>query len=161
MDLSPIEIQILSITSTNTNNSYAKAGDNITVRLAVDDIIVKYDVELLNATPIVTNSSHEINATISIQNNTVIENYTTFDIFIENDQTITLNVTQDNLTDQNVFVDTIAPIISINGNITTYYLLQNRSTTLIPNAIVTDGDPNYNYTYTVTAKYVLICHYPG
>ena len=150
VDLSPIEIQILSITSTNTNNLYAKAGDNLTVRLAVNDIIVKYDVELLNTNPTVTNSSREINATISIQNNTVIENHTTFNIFIENDQTITLNVTQHNLTDQNVFVDTIAPIISINGNITTYYLLQNRSINLIPNATVTDGDPNYAKTYVVT-----------
>ena len=150
VDLSPIEIQILSITSTNTNNLYAKAGDNLTVRLAVNDIIVKYDVELLNTNPTVTNSSREINATISIQNNTVIENHTTFNIFIENDQTITLNVTQHNLTDQNVFVDTIAPIISINGDITEYNLLQNRSTNLIPNATVTDGDPNYAKTYVVT-----------
>ena len=155
VDLSPIEIQILSITSTNTNNLYAKAGDNLTVRLAVNDIIVKYDVELLNTNPTVTNSSREINATISIQNNTVIENHTTFNIFIENDQTITLNVTQHNLTDQNVFVDTIAPIISINGNITTYYLLQNRSINLIPNATVTDGDPNYNRTYGVTKNITL------
>ena len=115
-DLPPIEIEILSITSTNTNNFYAKAGDNLTVRLAVNDTIVKHDVEILNTSPTVTNSSSELNATISIQNNTVIENNATFSISIENIQTITLYATHDNLTAQNVFVDTIAPTITLNGN---------------------------------------------
>ena len=45
----------------------------------------------------------------------VIEKYATFNIDIENNQTVTLNVTQENITDSNVFVDTIAPTISING----------------------------------------------
>ena len=61
---------------------------------AVDDIIVKYDVELLNATPIVILLMKSMPPYLFKV--TVIENYTTFDIFIENDQTITLNVTQDN-----------------------------------------------------------------
>ena len=63
----------------------------------------------------VTNSTNEINATISISNNTVIEKYATFNIDIENNQTVMLTVTQENITDSNVFVDTIAPTISING----------------------------------------------
>ena len=100
-------------------------------------------------------TSNEINATISISNNTVIEKYVTFNIDIENNQTVVLTVTQENITDSNVFVDTIAPTISINGDITEYYLLQNRSTDLIPNATATDGDPNYNSTYDVTSNITL------
>ena len=157
-DLPPIEIQNLSISSNNVNNvSYAKAGDNITVRLVVDDVIIAHDVEILNNTLnlTVTNSTGEINATISVPNNLAIEKYATFNIAIENNQTLTLNVTQKDITDSNVFVDTIAPTISINGDITEYYLLQNRSTNLIPNATATDGDPNYARTYTVTSNTTL------
>ena len=157
-DLPPIEIQNLSISSNNVNNvSYAKAGDNITVRLVVDDVIIAHDVEILNNTLnlTVTNSTGEINATISVPNNLAIEKYATFNIAIENNQTLTLNVTQKDITDSNVFVDTIAPRISINGAITEYNLLQNRSTDLIPNATATDGDPNYARTYTVTSNTTL------
>ena len=156
--LPPIEVQTLSVTSTNVNNaSYAKIGDNLTVRLVVNDVIIAHDVEILNDTLslTVTNSTNEINATISISNNIVIEKYATFNIAIENNQTVMLNVTQENITDSNVFVDTIAPTISINGDITEYYLLQNRSTDLIPNATATDGDPNYNSTYDVTSNITL------
>ena len=64
-----------------------------------------------------------------------------------------LNVTQENITGSNVFVDTIAPTISINGNITKYYLLQNRTTDLT-NATATDGD-RYNHTYAVTSNITL------
>ena len=156
--LPPIEVQTLSVTSTNVNNaSYAKIGDNLTVRLVVNDVIIAHDVEILNDTLslTVTNSTNEINATISISNNTVIEKYATFNIAIENNQTVMLTVTQENITDSNVFVDTIAPTISINGDITEYYLLQNRTTDLIPNATATDGDPNYNSTYDVTSNITL------
>ena len=48
------------------------------------------------------------------------------------------------------------PAISINGDITEYIsLLQNSSIDLIPNATVTDGDPNYAGTYTVTNNTIL------
>ena len=157
-DLPPIEVQTLSVTSTNVNNaSYAKVGDNITVRLAVNNAISTYNVEILNDTLSLTviNSTHEINATRSIPNNLAIQKYATFNIAIENNQTVMLTVTQENITDSNVFVDTIAPTISINGDITEYYLLQNRSTNLIPNATATDGDPNYARTYTVTSNTTL------
>ena len=95
-DLVSFEIQILSVTSTNVNNvSYAKIGDNITVRLAVNDTIATHDVEILNNTLslIVTNSTNEINATLSIPNNLAIEKYATFNIGIENSLTIPINVT--------------------------------------------------------------------
>ena len=157
-DLVSFEIQILSVTSTNVNNaSYAKIGDNITVRLAVNDTIATHDVEILNDTLslIVTNSTNEINATLSVPSNLAIEKYATFNIGIENSLTIPINVTQENITGSNIFVDTIPPAISINGDITEYSLLQNRSTDMIPNATATDGDPNYAGTYTVTNNSIL------
>ena len=157
-DLVSFEIQILSVTSTNVNNaSYAKIGDNITVRLAVNDTIATHDVEILNDTLslIVTNSTNEINATLSVPSNLTIEKYATFNIGIENSLTIPINVTQENITGSNIFVDTIPPAISINGDITEYSLLQNRSTDMIPNATATDGDPNYAGTYTVTNNSIL------
>ena len=157
-DLVSFEIQILSVSSTNVNNaSYAKIGDNITVRLAVNDTIATHDVEILNNTLslIVTNSTNEINATLSIPNNLAIEKYATFNIGIENSLTIPINVTQENITGSNIFVDTIPPAISVNGDITEYSLLQNRSTDMIPNATATDGDPNYAGTYTVTNNTIL------
>ena len=133
------EIQILSVSSTNVNNaSYAKIGDNITVRLAVNDTIATHDVEILNNTLslIVTNSTNEINATLSIPNNLAIEKYATFNIGIENSLTIPINVTQENITGSNIFVDTIPPAISINGDITEYSLLQNRSTEPDPRMMI-------------------------
>ena len=63
-----------------------KQVDNITVQLVVDDVIIAHDVEILNNTLnlTVTNSTGEINATISVPNNLAIEKYATFNIAIEN-----------------------------------------------------------------------------
>ena len=55
----------------------------------------------------------------------------------------------------NVFVDNIAPTISLDGSYQ-YYLVQNRSINTIPTVTVTDGDPKYpkklEDRYTITTS---------
>ena len=65
---------------------------------------------------------------------------------VENAQGAILNLTQDDLDDQHIFVDTIRPSITLIGN-SSYSLLQFGDINEIPNATASDGSPvPDNYT---------------
>ena len=150
----PIVIQTLSIHSTNANNLYAKAGDNITVRLSINDTITAYDVEIFNDTlsPTITNSSNNLNVDITVPNDTT-EKYLTFNITVQNEYDVKLSAVPANLSTASIFVDTIPPNITLNGN-ATYSVLVNSSYT-DPGAVSSDGDPNYAKTYVITNNSIL------
>ena len=74
----------------------------------------------------------------------------TFEIMVENAQGAILNLTQDDLDDQHIFVDTIRPSITLIGN-SSYSLLQFGDINEIPNATASDGSPGYTFdNYTIT-----------
>ena len=60
-------------------------------------------------------------------------------------------ITQDNLASSNIFVDTIAPRIDMIGA-KNYTVLPNSVNPIIPNAVATDGDPNYTGNYNTTTN---------
>ena len=156
VDYNSLNITSLTIVSNNSNNSYAKAGDQVNITIVTDGSDVgNVTGNILGSDNFTQNSS---NGTITFSK-TITQNDTngnpTFNIRITNSSDYAARVTQEDLIGDNIIIDTIAPIISINGNVTTYHLLQNRSTNLIPNATVTDDDPNYNHTYAVTSNTTL------
>ena len=132
-------------------------GDNITVRLSINDIaITAYDVEIFNDTlsPTITKSSNNLNVDITVPNDTT-EKYLTFNITVQNEYDVKLSAVPSNLSTASIFVDTIPPNITLNGN-ATYSVLVNSSYT-DPGAVSSDGDPNYAKTYVITNT--SICKY--
>ena len=139
VDYNSLNITSLTIVSNNSNNSYAKAGDQVNITIVTDGSDVgNVTGNILGSDNFTQNSS---NGTITFSK-TITQNDTngnpTFNIRMTNSSDYAARVTQEDLIGDNIIIDTIAPIISINGNVTTYHLLQNRSTNLIPNATVTD-----------------------
>ena len=104
-----------SITSSGANSSYAKAGDTISVQIAINDTIYSHTAQILNLATHTIVDPNTINASAVISP-TNVEEYANFTIFLANYLGVTLNLTQTNLTTQNVFVDTIAPTITLNGD---------------------------------------------
>ena len=104
------------ITSNNSNNRYAKAGDNITVKINVTKIISNHNATILNLAN--TNdivSGKELNASILVPDSP-LEGNATFNITVSNG-TDTLTITKDDLKfTENIFIDTIPPDIAMMGN---------------------------------------------
>ena len=88
---------------------------------------------------------------------TIQEEYANFTVTLENNYGNTTTLARDNSAYSNqfldnVFVDNIAPRISLDGS-DPYYLVQNRTIVAIPTVTVTDGDPNYpKRTHTITTS---------
>ena len=136
------------ITSNNSNNRYAKAGDNITVKINVTKIISNHNATILNLAN--TNdivSGKELNASILVPDSP-LEGNATFNITVSNG-TDTLTITKDDLKfTENIFIDTIPPDIALMGN--SIYTVYQNTNEVIPGATVTDGDPNYSGGYNVS-----------
>ena len=139
-----------SITSNNANSLYAKAGDTVSIQITINDTIdqSKSTVQILNLnTNVDTSSLNTINASVTIPADD-IEMYVNVTASISNYLGTMLNLTESNVTDQNVFVDTIPPTITLNGD-ANYTVLVNSDYT-DPKAVASDGDPNYTHNYTIT-----------
>ena len=67
---------------------------------------------------------------------------------LEDDQGVELLVTEDDFS-ESIFVDTIGPRIELVGS-SFHGVLEGAGNPIIPGAIVTDGDPGYTPTYTVS-----------
>ena len=134
-----------SITSNGANSSYAKSGDTISVQIAINDTIYSHTAQILNLATHTAFEPNTINASAVISPVNV-EGYANFTISLANYLGVTLNLTQTNLTTQNVFVDTIAPTITLNGDAD--YTVFVNSTYVEPGVVASDGDPNYVQTYT-------------
>ena len=143
----------LTIKSSNTNPAYAKAGDVLTLDFKVNDTIVSSTTQFTNLDQIpsvtITNatSSATYIATLTVPSDP-IEDYADFVITLENNQSVTLSVTENDLP-SNVFIDTISPRIELVGDSdhTVYVGTQNP---IIPGAIATDNSPGYSASYSTS-----------
>ena len=119
-------------------------------------------------TPSVTINDGTYIATLTVPS-TSIESYADFEITVENNQTVKLSVTENDF-HSNVFIDTIAPTIELEGDADyTVYVGDHDYT--IPGATASDGSPGYSasdYSTTIvgtlepsiigsTATYTLHC----
>ena len=144
-------ISPFSITSSGANSSYAKAGDTVSIQITVDDTIdqSKSTVQILNLnTNTGASGLNTINVSVTIPSES-IEMDVNITASITNYLGAMLNLTEDNLTTSNVFVDTIAPTITLNGD-ADYTVLVNTNF-IDPNATASDGSPGYSaLNYTIT-----------
>ena len=157
-------IQIISlntlptINSNNSNPTYAKAGDTLTLEFAVNDTIVSSTTQFINPAQMpsvtITNatSSATYIATLTVPSDP-IEDYAEFIITVENNETVSLSVTENDLT-SNVFVDTMPPRIDLVGdqNHIVYVGTQNP---IIPDAIASDTSPGYSASYSTSITGIL------
>ena len=102
------------ISSSNTNNLYAKAGDTVTVTLNVTESVSNVTAIILDRNASFFIDADTINVTQNINTNDT-NGPVTFDIYLNTTSNEIKHVTQDNLT-VNIIIDTIKPVITINGN---------------------------------------------
>ena len=150
----------VSVFSNNTNNaSYAKTGDRLSITLMATDIISSGSATILGLDADVSHVGENFTASVIVPS-TIQEEYANFTVTLENNYGDTIILARDNSAYSNqfldnVFVDNIAPTISLDGSYQ-YYLVQNRSINTIPTVTVTDGDPKYpkdlEDRYTITTS---------
>ena len=150
LELPPLALENTIISSNNSNPTYAKAGDTLTLEFTVNDTIVSNTTQFTNPDqiPSVTINNATYNATLTVPSDP-IEDYANFTITVENNQTIRLSVTENDFA-TNVFIDTIPPRIELVGN-SVHTVFVGTKNLVIPGAIAKDGSPKYfasNYTVT-------------
>ena len=132
-----------SITSNNTNSSYAKAGDTVSIQITINDTIdqSKSTVQIQNLNVNVNKTSlNTIEATVTIPTDS-IEINASITALITNYLGATLNLTETDLIGQNVFIDTISPTITPIGDANYMVLVNTTYRDLGANAY--DGSPGY------------------
>ena len=137
-------LEMLNITSDNANNTRATINDTLTITLETNETLAGANITALNGTfqMITENDTVTVNIPVTVNHST---GNVTFNITARDAQNHTLYVTDANLTSGYVFVDTIKPNLTINGNNITIELY---SEYIDQGANVTDEDPAYNYTIT-------------
>ena len=148
-------VQIMSITpstsfnNTNPNPEYAKAGDTLTFRFTTNNAIASDTPQFIipPKNPSVTIDDTSYDAVLTIPSDPV-EDYAKFTITLTDNQGVGLFVTED-IFPASIFVDTIGPRIDLIGS-AFHSVLADTTNPIIPGAIVTDGDPEYSPSYTVT-----------
>ena len=148
-------VQIMSITpstsfnNTNPNPEYAKAGDTLTFRFTTNNAIASDTPQFIipPKNPSVTIDDTSYDAVLTIPSDPV-EDYAKFTITLTDNQGVGLFVTED-IFPASIFVDTIGPRIDLIGS-AFHSVLADTTNPIIPGAIVTDGDPEYTPSYTVT-----------
>ena len=143
---------VASVNSNNINNpSYAKTGDSLSIELMATDIISSGSATILGLDADVSHVGENFTASVIVPS-TIQEEYATYTVTLENNYGDIITLTQDDLADSDIFIDNVAPTISLDGSYQ-YYLVQNRSIDTIPTVTVTDGDPKYpNVGYTITTS---------
>ena len=167
IDYDPLNVTGLTIASNNQiNTSYARAGDVITIVLSADGSVenatgtIFGDVDFTLAT-----SSSTITLTKTV-NQGDTNGISAFDILVTNSSGYAARVTSENLTGENIIIDTILPTLTLNGNNNTISALDSPYTELNATAFdVSYGSKNIaptvsgtvivtsigNYTVTYTA----------
>ena len=137
----------LTFESSNSNPAYAKEGDTLTLEFAVNDTIVSSTTQFINPAQMpsinITNatSSATYRATLTVPSDP-IEAFADFVITLENNQSVTLSVTENDLP-SNVFIDTISPRIELVGN-ASHTVYVGTKNPIIPGATAIDGSPGYS-----------------
>ena len=149
-------ISSLNITSNNPNSHYAKAGDNITISLQADKLIQNANITIDNQQAIPHIGGNNLIANLTIHENTTNGN-ATFNITLIDVLTIT-QISELNLTDSNVYIDTMSPIITISPENVTI----ERGTAYVDTGVtIFDNDPTYNGTvYCAVVCWIIVeyCH---
>ena len=118
VDHEPITVTSLTVSSNNSENiGYVKAGDNITITLVTDgsDITNIAGTILGDASFTKQNSSGAVTLSKIITQSDANGNLT-FSIFVINSTDYASTVTQEDLTGDNIIIDTMPPTITLNGN---------------------------------------------
>ena len=137
--------------SNNANPAYAKEGDMLTLEFAVNDTIVSSTTQFINPAQmpsvIITNatSSATYTATLTVPSDP-IESFADFVITLENNQSVTLSVTENDFP-SNVFIDTISPRIELVGD-ASHIVYVGTQNPIIPGATAYDGSPGYSSSYS-------------
>ena len=133
----------------NPDPAYAKAGDTLTFRFTTSDAIASHQDQFIipAQAPSVTIDDASYDAVLTIPSDPV-EGNVKFTITLTNNDGVGLFVTED-VFPRSIFVDTIGPRIELVGS-PYQSVFEGITNPIIPLAIVTDGDPNYSPSYTVT-----------
>ena len=132
----------LTASSDNSNADRARAGDTITVTLVADMDIASASAIILNKTANVTISDNIVSSTIVVLAGD--SGNTTFTTIVQDPSGNSLTVTQTDLNSENVFVDTTAPVLTLNGSSNVTIELGSAYHDL--EAFVSDDDPLYDGT---------------
>ena len=165
-DAPPIEITLFTITSNNNNNSYAKAGDTLTIQSSINYTIASFTATIFGIEQSVqTQNSNGFLISQQVPYDLAIEEYATFSITIVDEKglpnTITENtkITSTDMPPNNIFIDTISPTITklLPESITfeANADLSNITTT------VNDGAPNYVTSITIDPSTIVNTSIPG
>ena len=107
-DTVPPKFVSLSIDSNNLNAAFAKENDDITVNLTTDGTVSSADATILGRTVQTTISGNSVTFDTSVTSND-IEGLVDFTLNVKDQQNNILQITQANLTTDNVLVDTTLP----------------------------------------------------
>ena len=111
---SSIDITLFTIQSSNSNNSYAKAGDTLTIQSSINYTIASYTAEIFGIPQSVQNqNSKGFLISEIVPSNLTVEEYATFSITIIDEDGLPNTLTHDDLKSDNVFIDTISPTVEL------------------------------------------------
>ena len=151
MDAPPITITNLAIESSNSNSSYAKAGDTLDIDLTINYTITSYTITIFNTTTSVASYNSPIISLAETVPSDQVEEYTKFSITVIDANGLPNTISQDDLTspDNNVFVDTIPPSLTLIDGPANYSIVNGSENPTIRNVTAHDGDPYYSGNYTL------------
>ena len=138
-------LEMLNITSDNANNTRATINDILTITLETNETLAGANITALNGTFQMITENDTVTINLPVPANHPTGN-ATFNITARDAQNNILYVTDANLTSGYVFVDTIKPNLTINGN--DVIIVELYSEYVENGASVTDEDPAYNNTIT-------------
>ena len=119
-----LEITSLTTSSNNSvNSSYAKAGDEITINLRHYGIIQNVTGNILGDDNFTVDKYSGATDLKKIITQNDINGNLTFNIFMVNSSNNAARVTQEDLTSNNIIIDTISPIITLKGTNNTVSVL--------------------------------------
>ena len=140
---------IVGVASSNNANTELQNLDEITLVLVANEPVSYVDGTIFETIPQITGSSNGFDASVTITD-TTSNGYPTFAITIVDDAGNTKTITQSDITGTNVMVDTLAPVITLNGSENTTLVLGR--TYIDEGTVVIDNDPNYTQTSATTSN---------
>ena len=151
----PLAITTLTITSSNANSSYAKAGDVITLNLVANGTIgstTTVSIASTTITPTITDNS--LTASYTVESSLADTNSLAFTITTSNEDNLqTVTSTEANLPGSSIIIDNTAPTIILQGD--DPFLVYTNTTFTDPGARANDhsyGDQTINTTDTTSTS---------
>ena len=159
-DAPPIDITLFTITSDNSNNSYAKAGDTLSIQSSINYTIASYTATIFGIEQSESNqNSNGFLISQQVPSNLTIEEYATFSITIIDEKglpniiTENTQITSSQLPPNNVFIDTVSPTVKLS---TPQISISENGDVPDITATIKEGDPNYGEkTITINGSTIL------